>query len=126
MCCLSQSKGTIGRSDDYILFHGDAIVGNLDHPFNIRFSVMNGLSETKTDMRIYPNPIDRNMPFTIALSDGEMVSEVQVYNTMGEAMAHWMGIVEHPVMSGLPASGVYMLKVVCKSGNVYLGKLVVK
>ena len=113
-------------SNEHITFHNDAIVGNLDQPFTVHFDAMNGLSEMNTNMHIYPNPIDRNAPFTLAVPEDEIVVDILINNTLGEVVRHDTGSLSATMTSGLPVAGVYLVKVRCKSGNVYQGRMVVK
>ena len=113
-------------SEDHITFHNNAVVGHLDQPFTVHFGVMNGLSEMKTNLNIYPNPIDRNVPFTLDIPEGETVTEVLMVNAMGEVVRHEAGGLVQSMMHGISVAGVYMVKVTCKSGNVYMGRVVVK
>ena len=122
---MDESKAT-GTSNDHIIFHSNAIMGSLDNPVPIHFGAMNNVAELQTNMSVYPNPVDRNAPFTLAIPEEETVAEVLVVNTLGEVTTHTMGQLSHFTMLGIPVSGVYMVKVTCKSGNVYISRVVVK
>ena len=122
---IDESKAT-GTSNDHIIFHSNAIMGSLDNPVPIHFGAMNNVAELQTNMSVYPNPVDRNAPFTLAIPEEETVAEVLVVNTLGEVTTHTMGQLSHFTMLGIPVSGVYMVKVTCKSGNVYISRVVVK
>ena len=123
---LTDGNKATGTSDDHVTFHSNDIIGSLDHPLPIRFGAMNGMAESQTNVSVYPNPVDRNAPYTLAIPEDETVAEVLVVNALGEVFTHTMGHLAHSTMPGLPVSGVYMVKVTCKSGNVYLGRVVVK
>ena len=112
-------------SEDHITFRNNAIVGNLDRPFTVHFGAMNGLAEMNTDMYIYPNPIDRNAPFTLVIPEEEIITEVLVVNAMGEVVSHKSGSITR-TLHGLSTAGVYLVKVTCKSGRVYQNRLIVK
>ena len=113
-------------SEDHITFRSDAVVGHLDQPFTIHFGAMNGLTEKNTDMHIYPNPIDRNMSFTLAVPEDEVVVDILITNALGEVVRHDTGSLSSTTIAGLPVTGVYLVKVRCKSGDVYQGRMVVK
>ena len=122
---LDESKAT-STSRDHITFHSNAIVGSLDNPMPIHFGAMNGVAELQTNMSVYPNPVDRNASFALAIPEEETVAEVLVVNALGEVVSREKGSLNHSMKQGLPASGVYMVKVTCESGNVYQGRIMVK
>ena len=74
---------------------------------------------------MYPNPIRRNETVTFNLPDDETVKEVVVTNAVGAVVKHNTTSLTM-IVEGMPISGVYMVKVVCVSGNVYIGKLIVE
>ena len=122
---LDESRAT-RVSGDRITFSSNAIVGNLDAPFPVHFGAMNDLAEMQGNVSVYPNPVDRNAPFTLSIPEEETVAEVLVVNAMGEVVIKEMGSLARSTMEGLPTAGVYMVKVTCKSGNVYVSRVVVK
>ena len=122
---LDESRAT-SVSGDRITFGSNAIVGSLDTPFLIHFGAMNGLAELQKNVNVYPNPVDRNTPFTLSIPEEETVAEVLVVNAMGEVVTKETGSLARCTMEGLPTAGVYMVKVTCKSGNVYISRVVVK
>lgn len=112
-------------SDDRMTFMSDGITGNLTTPIVLHFT-MTGIDEATTSMvRFYPNPVDRNAHFTISLPLDEVIKEVTVTNTLGAVVRHETGALK-ATMEGLPVTGVYMVKVMCHSGNVYIERLIVK
>ena len=123
---VDESRGMTGTSEDHITFSSNAIVGSLDDPFPVHFGAMNGLAELQKNVSVYPNPVDRNATFTLLIPEEETVTEVMVVDALGEVVSHETGHLTHSMMHGLPVAGVYMLKVTCKSGNVYIGRVVVK
>ena len=87
---------------------------------------MNDLTEMQMNVNVYPNPVNRNTPFSLNIPEGETITEVWVVNAMGETVLHETGRLIHSMMPGFPIVGVYMVKVTCKSGNVYISRVVVK
>ena len=122
---MDESKAT-SSSNDRIIFHSNAILGGLDNPVPIHFGAMNSVAELQTNMSVYPNPVDRNAPFTLAIPEEETVAGVLVVNAMGEVVTKVTGNLARCTMEGLSTAGVYMVKVTCKSGNVYVSRVVVK
>lgn len=112
------------QSPDRIVFVADGISGTLSNPTLLRFGDT-GIGEQSTVVRIHPNPVDRDARFTISLPLGEDIEEVIITNALGAVVRHETGALK-AVMEGLSTSGVYMVKATCRSGNVYVGRLVVK
>ncbi len=112
------------QSPDRIVFVADGISGTLSNPTLLRFGDT-GIGEQSTMVRIHPNPVDRDARFTISLPLDEDIEEVIVTNALGAVVRHETGALKS-VMEGLSTSGVYMVKATCRSGNVYVGRLVVK
>ncbi len=108
---------------DNVVFESDAIIGSLDEPFEVHFSAMQEFSRSQLEM--FPNPVSRNETVTFNLPDDEMVKEVVVTNAVGAVVKHNASSLTM-IGEGMPMSGVYMVKVICNSGNVYTGKLIVK
>ena len=122
---IDKGKGMVSMASDRSLaFQANAVVGELDEPYTIGFGTLgcveNNLMGT---MHIYPNPIERNTAFSIVMPETETVRNIYIVNMMGEVVAHETNLTRSLSMQ---ASGVYTIKVVCHSGNVYVGKLIVK
>ena len=111
-------------SNSSLVFQTNTVVGELDEPYVIDFGTLgcieNGIEEP---MHIYPNPIERNTRFTIAFPEAETLSDIFIVNMMGEVVAHETN---KDKMTALQTPGVYTVKVVCRSGKVFVGKLVVR
>lgn len=102
-----------------ITYVNNAVVGSLDTPFAVCFG-------TKEELYAYPNPVDRNQPFTIAIPNGETIKEMMFVNAMGEVLRCETGAFNMVMKSGLQTTGVYTIRVVCESGKVYHVRLIVK
>lgn len=123
---LDESRAMVGESEDRIRFSSDAMIGSLDSPFPIHIGAMSGLSEMRREVSFYPNPVDRDAVFTMRIPEGETVVETLVVNAVGEVVSRETGQQSHSELHGLSVAGVYMVKVTCKSGNVYIGRVVVR
>jgi len=122
---IDRSKGMASMTSDRSLtFEANAVVGELDDPFVIDFGTL-GCIENGFEglLHIYPNPIDRYTTFSITLPETETLSDIYVVNMMGEIVVHKTDMTK---MTALQTPGVYTIKVVCHSGDVYVGKLIVK
>ena len=112
------------ESPDRTVFVADGVSGSLVSPMVIVFGET-GMGEQSSMVRFYPNPVDRNTHFTISLPLDEVIKEVTITNALGAVVRHETGALK-TTMEGLPVTGVYMVKVVCRSGNVYIERLIVK
>ena len=122
---IDRSKGMVNMtSERNLVFQSNAVIGELDDPCVIGFGTL-GCSENGLEgaLHIFPNPIERNTSFTITLPENETLRDVFVVNMMGEVVAHETNMTR---LHSIQSPGVYTVKVVCHSGNVFVGKLIVK
>ena len=78
-----------------------------------------GLEETEGNLSVYPNPAKEKITI-----DGILLTEVQVYNTLGQVVKTMRGSNEINV-SGL-SEGVYLLQITDADGKIYTDRVVVK
>ena len=81
---------------------------------------------TNRVLSLYPNPTERNTVFTLDIPSEEIIVEVFVCNAFGAVVLHETGVQVGRHMQSIAVSGVYIVKAICKSGNLYVGKLIVK
>ena len=113
------------ESSNSLTFGINAIVGEFDNPYEIHFDA-SGMSEAAAmNVAMYPNPVDRGQSFKLNLPDEEEVLDVIIMNAMGSMVRHETGALKSEI-TGLPVVGVYTVKVVCRSGNTYYGRVIVK
>ena len=72
----------------------------------------------RSSLKIYPNPVDRNESFKLDTPKDEIIKEIVITDALGSVVCK--------NTFSLRVSGVYMVKAICASGNVYFGKLIVK
>ena len=124
---FDEANGLVSNdSPTQLSFSVNAIIGEFDDPFVVHFGDLTSLSEQAMHLGMYPNPVNCNETFRILIPQEETVAELTIVNTLGSVVRHESGAFNRPVVEGLPVSGVYLVRVVCKSGNVYLNRLVVK
>lgn len=117
---INRREGKVNTgSANRVVFVENFVVGSLDHPYEVNFS-------TNGALKLYPNPVDRNEVFTVDIPSEEKMVEVFVFSALGELVLHEVGSQANQRMRGIAVAGVYTVKVVCKSGNTYIGRLVVK
>jgi hypothetical protein len=124
---FDEANGLVGNdSPTQLSFSVNAIIGEFDDPFVVHFGDLTSLSEQAMHLGMYPNPVNCNETFRILIPQEETVAELTIVNTLGSVVRHESGAFNRPVVEGLPVSGVYLVRVVCKSGSVYQNRLVVK
>ena len=108
-------------------FINDAIVGSLDNPYRIDFGIMTSVEEhPMACLNVYPNPVNHGTAFNLLIPDDEIITDFVIVNMTGVEVRHERGALTRRTVAGLPTSGVYIVKVVCKSGRVYQSRLIVK
>ena len=122
---VNNSKGIVyNESIDHLAFSKNAIVGYFDQPYEIHFSSL-GIEESTQRVAMYPNPVDRGQAFKLNIPQEEEVLDVTMVNALGAVVRHDTGALKSTI-TGLPVAGVYTIKVYCRSGNTYYGRLIVK
>ena len=116
------------QSENHLTFATDAIVGEFDDPFVVRFGGLSSVEEQDLTLGLYPNPVGRNEAVRLLVPEDETVTEWTVVNALGAVVRHEAatGMPQETRIEGLPVSGVYLVKVSCQSGKVYWNRLIVK
>ncbi len=114
------------QSNDHLVYSNDAIVGTPTEPTVLHFGSLGIAENGHRNANIFPNPVNCNEAFTLNIPTSETVSELFVVNTLGETVRHETGSLNTSRMNGIAVSGVYTLRIICQSGNIYVGKLIVK
>lgn len=113
-----------GESCNILIFSENAVIGDLDNPYKVCFNTL-GVEEANRQVALYPNPVNRGENFKLNIPQDEEVIEVTIINILGSVVRHDIGALKSTV-TGIPVAGVYTVKVVCRSGNSYYGRLIVK
>ena len=109
------------NSETHITFHKNDVIGSLDAPLQIEFgSIGNDVS----NLTLYPNPVERDANFSIDIPAWEKVSEVTITNVLGLVIRKES--TDGINMNGIHEPGIYIVKITCKTGNVYQNVLIVK
>lgn len=117
---IDRRRGTVNaKTTNRLTYSENAIVGSLDSPYEVHFAGASTLN-------IYPNPTAPNSGYTLDIPMEETIAEVVVYDMQGCIITHETGAQAHVMMQGIAVPGIYMVKAICRSGNVYEGRLVVK
>lgn len=110
-------------TDNHIVFEKNLVAGTLDNPYKLCFSSKNELANKAI---LFPNPIERMQTFSISIPEDESIEDLYITNALGNLVRHSTGAFSSTNIQGLSTAGVYMIKVVCCSGNTYYEKLIVK
>lgn len=97
--------------------------GSLDKPVELHFG---SNADSNRVVSLFPNPVNRNKSFSIDLPYEETINGFFIFDELGSTIRHEEGRIDMSNIKGLPVAGYYTIKVVCKSGNVYYSKLIVK
>ena len=116
------------RSEALLTFATDAIIGEFDDPYVVRFGGLSSVEEQDLTLGLYPNPVGRNEAFRLLVPEDETVTEWSVVNALGAVVRHEKAVatLQETSVEGLPVSGVYLVRVSCQSGKVYWNRLIVK
>ena len=106
------------QSYSYINFVQNDIVGEPGNPYPINFIGYEAM------LNIFPNPVDRNQSFTLNIPQHENVVQTIITDVTGTVIAQIRG--SQRFQSGISVSGVYFVKVICESGRIYNGRIIVK
>ena len=109
-----------------LTFSSNAIVGTYDAPFSVLFDTMTGLKEHMSTLYLYPNPVNCNETLNLVIPEDEAIVEMTIVNESGAQVRRETGTEISHTVSGLSVSGLYMIRVVCKSGKTYQSRLVVR
>lgn len=109
------------NSETHIKFHKNDVIGSFDAPLPIEFG---SLGNDVLDLTLYPNPVEHDANFSIDIPAWEKVSDVTITNVLGLVIRKEStnGI----NMNGIHEPGIYIVKITCKTGNVYQNVLIVK
>ena len=121
----TESEETMTNCDNRLTFTRDVVLGILDEPYVVRFNTTKEEPGRKA-MTLYPNPINRNQVFSLNIPSTETITEIIIVDMMGDIVRHETGALDAQIVRGFPVTGVYVVKAVAKSGNVYYGRIIVK
>lgn len=121
----TESEETMTNCDNLLTFARDVVIGLLDEPYVVGFNTAKEEPGRKA-MALYPNPVNRNQVFSLNIPATETITEIIIVDMMGDIVRHETGALDAQVVRGFPVTGVYVVKAVAKSGNVYYGRIIVK
>ena len=115
------------NADEVLGFEADAIVGNVDAPFVIRFRGTTGVDELSKSLQVYPNPVEANSVFSVgSLTDVDGEVRVEIVNALGAKVSEQTSVRMPASIKAPAAAGVYMLKITVDGKETCCRKLVVR
>ena len=118
-----KSQGSM-ISENHITFVRNGIMGSLDAPYIVKFNTSTEVWQGS--MVLFPNPVERNKTFNLDIPKNEMLKEIIIVDMLGEEVLRKTGALKSNEIAGLPVAGIYVVKAITESGNVYHGRLIVK
>jgi hypothetical protein len=115
------------NADEVLTFEADAIVGDVDAPFVIRFRSTTGVDELAKSLQVYPNPVAPGETFSVGslTAEGNEV-RVEIVNALGAKVSEQTSTRLPATMKAPATSGVYMLKITVDGKETHCRKLVVR
>ena len=114
-------NGNVYESNEAsVSYTSDAVIGNVNAPFQLNFSSKNNTFAGALDL--FPNPVNRGEMVNLTLP---AESTVEVINVLGSTMKR-VRMAEGSQLAADMAPGIYTIKVTDAEGNVYVDKLIVK
>jgi len=115
----NQQDGSVNtQSYSHLNFVQNEIVGEPNNPYPIYFSNHEGL------LNLFPNPVERNQTFTLGVPQSEVVLQAIITDVTGNVISQ--KIDSQRIQNGISVSGIYFVKVICESGRIYSGKIIVE
>jgi len=115
------------NADEVLGFEADAIVGNVDAPFVIRFRGTTGVDELSKSLQVYPNPVEAGSVFSVgSLTDVDGEVRVEIVNALGAKVSEQTSVRMPASIKAPAAAGVYMLKITVDGKETCCRKLVVR
>lgn len=119
-----------GTANNEIVFASNSMIGSLDNPYLISFGYLNVFENAAGSVVMYPNPVETNNTLKIRLVNNDMEdneARLDVFNSIG-TIVYTKNLYEFNSleMQAPSVSGMYIIKITFKNGNVYYGKLSVE
>ena len=109
-------------------YETNAVIGNLEMPYVVRFRNTTGMDEWVNNVNVFPHPVARGEQFSLGLPAVETLraTSVQIVNALG-VVVETLRATSVPVHITAPkVAGVYTLRITVEGKGVCFRKLVVK
>jgi hypothetical protein len=113
------------NADETLSFEADAVIGEVDAPFVIRFRNTTGVDEWTKSLQVYPNPVEHGQTITLGLSAEEMGEvQVEIINALG--VVETVHATPLQTITAPNVAGVYTLKITVEGKGTCFRKMVVR
>lgn len=110
------------ESSTNLHFVQNDIVGEPNNPYNVYFNSSKQYVET---LKVYPNPVNCNESFLLDIPSEEVVNRTIITDLAGNVVSQTAGkACTHQIR--ISVTGMYFAKVICESGRIYYGRIIVK
>ena len=109
-------------------YETNAIIGNLETPYVIRFRSTTGMDEWANNINIFPNPVNRGEQFSLGLPAVETLraTSVQIVNALGVVVETLRATSVPAHITAPKVAGVYTLRITVEGKGTCFRKLVVR
>ena len=121
---FNNQDGSVNTDCNTLLtFVPDAVFGEPANPYPIVFG-SNSLKESAQMLRIFPNPVGKNQLFTFDIPQDEIITTTIITDVTGGVVSQ-SNHTEQVRHNRISVAGLYFVKVVCESGRIYYGRVIV-
>ncbi len=117
---------TIG-SETSLVFNANSMIGSLEEPLVINFTMTTNVDEFAKNAKLFPNPVKAMEKVNVGLKNVDASSmKIEIVNTLGMVVYQKT---YHSTAIDITAPrlpGIYIVKITEDNGNVYYGKLIVE
>lgn len=117
---------TIG-SETSLVFNANSMIGSLEEPLVINFTMTMNVNEFAKNAKLFPNPVKALEKVNVGLKNVDASSmKIEIVNTLGMVVYQKT---YHSTAIDITAPrlpGIYIVKITEDNGNVYYGKLIVE
>lgn len=111
------------NSKSRLVFKENDVVGEPENPYAIDFYGKG--DKNMVLLQMFPNPVDRNQSFTVNIPKTETISMISITDMLGSTIYQKVNP-QHSQIDAISVSGIYLVKVICESGKLYYGRIVVE
>ena len=107
-------------------YETNAIVGNFDEPYVIRFRSTTSVDEWANSLQVYPNPVEKGQTISLSFNDMETNKvQVEIINALG-VVVETRRATSLQAITAPEAAGVYTLRITVEGKGTCYCKLVVE
>ena len=112
--------------DASLLYATNAVVGNFETPYVVRFRSTTGTDEWASSLHIYPNPVEHGQTVSLGFDNAETGDvQVEIINALG-VVVETRRATSLQTFTAPNASGVYTLRITVEGKGMCYRKLVVR